>query len=108
MGTWGPWVIGVLVLGPLGQFAGIHAVKHAEASVLAPYTYTRMILSGLVGILIFHEHYSNPMLLGTATVISSCILVSFDQLKDVRKLGPTTGINANEAASRQVITASGR
>src|SRR5919112_6676408 len=37
-----PWVVAVIITGPLGMFCGIVALNHADASALAPYGYVRL------------------------------------------------------------------
>ena len=37
------WLIGLLVLGPAGPVSGILALRHADASMLAPLNYVRHV-----------------------------------------------------------------
>jgi drug/metabolite transporter (DMT)-like permease len=69
-----PWLPGVLVLGPLGMYAGIVAVRHANASVLGPYTLLRLVISLAAGIAVFHEVPDSLSFLGAALILGGCIL----------------------------------
>lgn len=70
------WLPGVLILGPMGMYAGIVAVRHANASALGPYTLSRLVLGVLGGIIIFHELPDIPSALGAAAILSGCMLSS--------------------------------
>jgi drug/metabolite transporter (DMT)-like permease len=69
-----PWLPGVLILGPLGMYAGIVAVRHASASALGPYTLLRLVISFAAGIAVFHEAPDGLGCLGAALILAGCIL----------------------------------
>jgi len=71
-----PWLPGVLVLGPLGMYAGIVAVRHANASTLGPYTLLRLVISLAAGIAVFHEVPDSLSFLGAALILAGCILAA--------------------------------
>jgi drug/metabolite transporter (DMT)-like permease len=71
-----PWLPGVLVLGPLGMYAGIVAVRHASASTLGPYTLLRLVISLIAGVAVFHEVPDSFSVLGAALVLAGCILAA--------------------------------
>jgi len=68
------WLPGIVLLGPLGMFAGIVAVRHADAAMLAPYTLLRLVIAILGGLLIFREATDGMGLLGAGLIIAGCIL----------------------------------
>lgn len=71
-----PWLPAIFLLGPLGMFAGIVAVKHANASMLGPYTLLRLVI-GLVGaVVIFREFPDLWSALGAAMILVGCLLSS--------------------------------
>jgi drug/metabolite transporter (DMT)-like permease len=79
--TWRPscphlWALGVLVLGPLGQYCGIVAVRHVEAATLAPYTYVRLIFAGVVGLVAFGERLHWTTALGATIIVTACLLAA--------------------------------
>jgi drug/metabolite transporter (DMT)-like permease len=72
------WLPAVFILGPVGMYLGIVAVKHANASVLGPYTFLRLVIGVLAGILIFHELPDVWSAFGTVLIIAGCMLASWD------------------------------
>ncbi len=68
------WLSGVFLFGPLGVYLGIVAVKHAEASTLAPYTLVRLVVGVLSGFLVFHETPALPSIFGAMLILISCAL----------------------------------
>jgi drug/metabolite transporter (DMT)-like permease len=62
------WLSGVFLLGPLGVYLGIVAVKHGEASTLAPYTLLRLVIALLVGTVVFHEAATLTSVLGAILI----------------------------------------
>jgi S-adenosylmethionine uptake transporter len=69
-----PWLSGVLILGPLGMYFGILAVRHASASSLGPYTFLRLVIAVFGGIIFFREIPDLLSWLGVAVILSSCLL----------------------------------
>jgi drug/metabolite transporter (DMT)-like permease len=70
-----PWLSGVLIFGPIGMYAGIVAVKHARASSLGPYTFVRLVIAAVGGIILFRETPDLLTWLGIAAILASCMLV---------------------------------
>lgn len=70
------WLPGLFLLGPLGMYLGIVAVKHADASTLAPYTTLRLVIGVLGSIVIFHELPGIVSTLGAVLILASCVLSS--------------------------------
>lgn len=83
---WG-WVLpdwklfGVLVLigllGGIGQILITQAFRLAEASLLAPFDYINMVWAILLGIFIFDEYPSTPVIVGGTIVIMAGLFVIY-------------------------------
>jgi drug/metabolite transporter (DMT)-like permease len=69
-----PWLSGVLIFGPVGMYVGMVAVRHASASSLGPYTFLRLIIAVIGGIVLFRELPDLLSWLGVAAILSSCLL----------------------------------
>ena len=69
-----PWLSGVLLFGPVGMYLGIVAVRHANASILGPYTLLRLIIAIIGGLVLFHEIPDLLSCLGVAAILLSCLL----------------------------------
>ena len=70
------WLFGIFLLGPVGVYLGIVAVKHAETSTLAPYTLVRLVIGVLVGFVVFHEAPALSSIFGAILILVSCALSS--------------------------------
>lgn len=75
------WLPSLLLLGPLGVYCGILAVRHADASTLGPYTLLRLVIAMLGGMLIFRELPDLIGLLGSALILASCMVSSWGRVK---------------------------
>ena len=80
---------GVMVMtgffGGLGHFLIIRAFERAEASTLAPYSYTELIWVTLFGIMFFDKIPSEHTMIGAAIIIASgCYVFYRDRLKSRR------------------------
>jgi drug/metabolite transporter (DMT)-like permease len=69
-----PWFALFLFLGPLGMYAGIVALKHADASLLGPYTLLRLVIGIMGGVAIFLEFPDLLTTAGIALICFSCVL----------------------------------
>ena len=69
-----PWLSGVLIFGPIGMYAGIVALGHASASSLGPYTFLRLVIAVIGGIILFREIPDLLSWLGVAAILSACLL----------------------------------
>ena len=49
------WLVGIAGLGTVGQLAFAQALKHADASLIMPFDFTKLIWASLFGILVFSE-----------------------------------------------------
>lgn len=70
------WLPGIFLLGPLGMFAGIVAVKHADASTLGPYTLLRLVIGLLGAVVIFKELPDISSAIGATLILAGCLLSS--------------------------------
>lgn len=71
------WVtlIGAGIAGGIGQILITEAYRHAEVSVVAPFEYTSLVLSLIVGYLVFSDVPTVEMLIGAAIVVSAGIFI---------------------------------
>lgn len=70
------WLPCILLLGPLGMLAGIVAVRHANASLLGPYTLLRLIIAIVGGAVFFRELPDFCSSAGALVILASCLLSS--------------------------------
>jgi len=70
-----PWIVGIGVFTAIQQLAKTAAYRYAEASFLAPYTYTAMVWATLAGWLLWREMITPPVMLGTGVVIASNLFI---------------------------------
>jgi drug/metabolite transporter (DMT)-like permease len=85
-----PWLSGVLIFGPVGMYAGIVAVSHASASSLGPYTFLRLVIAVIGGIILFREIPDLFSWLGVAAILSSCLLT----VKPAPRAAKASGLKA--------------
>lgn len=71
------------LLGGIGQILLTSSYRHADASLVAPFDYTSMILALLIGYFIFDEVPTGTMLIGAGIVILAGVLIIWRE----RKLG---------------------
>jgi drug/metabolite transporter (DMT)-like permease len=69
-----PWLLGLVLLGPIGQYLGILAVRYADVSALAPYSYVRLVIATAAALLIFGEVPDTLTIVGATIVLASCVL----------------------------------
>jgi drug/metabolite transporter (DMT)-like permease len=63
------------LLGGVGQILLTSSYRYADASLVAPFDYTSMILALGIGYFIFAEVPTGTMLLGAAIVIAAGVLI---------------------------------
>jgi len=71
MWAW-PWIAAMCLSGPLGMFAGIVALRHADASTLAPFTYIRLIFAIAGGTLLLGELPGFLSIAGIICIAAGC------------------------------------
>lgn len=57
-------------------FADIYAYRHAEASILAPFAYTRLIFIGIAAYVMFNEVPDMPTLIGAVIIVTSTLYIA--------------------------------
>jgi drug/metabolite transporter (DMT)-like permease len=83
-----PWHVALMLvmaglLGGIGQILLTSSYRYADASLVAPFDYTSMILALLIGYFIFDEVPTRTMLIGAGIVIMAGVLIIWRE----RKLG---------------------
>ncbi|ROU03016.1 DMT family transporter [Histidinibacterium lentulum] len=87
------WLIGCGLLGGVGQILLTASYRHADAGVLAPFTYVTMLWAVVIGYVWFGEVPTWTMLGGAALIISAGIVIVWRE----RQLGRET------TAERKVV-----
>lgn len=77
------WLLGAGLIGVAGQLLLTNSYKHAEAGVLAPFTYVSMLWAVLIGWFAFDELPTVPMLAGSALIIAAGAAIAWRE----RQLG---------------------
>jgi drug/metabolite transporter (DMT)-like permease len=88
-----PWLSGVLVFGPVGMYMGILALRHASASSLGPYTFLRLVIAVIGGVVLFREIPDLLSWLGVAAILASCLLA-------IEPASPRTASSGSVTAAR--------
>jgi drug/metabolite transporter (DMT)-like permease len=78
-----PVLVAIMVLGSLGTYLTLWAVRFADVSALAPFDYTRLIVIVLAGLVLFREFPNAWVWCGMAAILGGCLLQ--------RGLSATTG-----------------
>jgi len=68
-----PSLGGVLLLGPLGVYLGIAAVRRAPAAALGPFTLLRLVIGIAGGALVFGELPTLPAVFGASLILLGCV-----------------------------------
>ena len=71
-----PWLIGIGIFTAIQQVAKTAAFRHAQASLLAPYSYSAIVWATILGWIIWAELPSFAVILGTAIVIGSNVYIA--------------------------------
>lgn len=69
-----PWLPGILLLGPVGMYLGILAVRYASAAMLGPYTLLRLVIAIVAGVIVFREAPDALSICGAALILGSCLI----------------------------------
>lgn len=70
-----PWLAVTCIAGPFGTYLGILAVRYADASTLAPYTYVRLVLAMAGATLAFGEVPDFVSIIGVIFIVVACVVV---------------------------------
>lgn len=88
---WGILVL-IGVTGTIGQWLLINAYQQAEASVLAPLDFVRLLLMTLCGLLFFGEAPNLSLLVGVVIVLGTTIFTVRSNVNAARSGGPEPGL----------------
>lgn len=79
MPSWDQWMllVGAGFAGGLGQILLTECYRHAPMSTIAPFEYTSMLLSLIIGFMLFGDIPTVPMLIGTIIVILAGIMIIY-------------------------------
>ncbi|RLJ58951.1 EamA domain-containing membrane protein RarD [Litoreibacter meonggei] len=70
-----PYMLGVGLLGTIGQLLLIRALSMAPASVLAPFTYVALIFSSVWGVVFFNNYPDGPVYIGALVIVGAGLYV---------------------------------
>jgi drug/metabolite transporter (DMT)-like permease len=80
-----PWQVAVLVatgvLGGIGQILMTESYRHAEASTIAPFEYTSLILSIVIGFMVFGDIPTLYTIVGGTIIISAGVFIVWREHK---------------------------
>jgi len=68
-------LVGAGLFGGIGQLLLTNCYRHADMSVIAPFEYVSLILTIVIGIVIFSDMPTLPMILGALIIVASGIAV---------------------------------
>ena len=74
-GDW-PFVIGMGLAGTIGHVCWTRAISMADASVVVPFDYVRLIFTIVIGILAFNEHPDLHTLVGAGIIVCAGIYIA--------------------------------
>ncbi|GHA44520.1 DMT transporter permease [Amylibacter ulvae] len=81
--TWA-WVIALVLLGIVRQFADILTYRYGDAAVVAPFAYLRLVILGIAGYLMFDETPDRFTLIGATVIIVSTFYITQRERKAMR------------------------
>jgi len=64
-----PWLIAIAVFGPLAFYVGQAAIRFADVSVLAPFDYSRLVISAIVAFFAFSEMPNIGSIAGATIIV---------------------------------------
>ena len=72
------WIalFGLVITGSVRGIADIEAYRYADAALLTPVTYLRLVFIGTAGYLFFAETIDTPTLIGAAVIVSSTLYIA--------------------------------
>ncbi len=80
-----PLLVAIGVLGTLGQYTWTHALKLADASTLAPFSYLQLVFVALLAWLLFAETPDGHTALGASIVIGASLYIARREAKLARQ-----------------------
>jgi drug/metabolite transporter (DMT)-like permease len=78
------WLVLMGVTGPAGMHLWINAFRLADATVVSPLGYTRLIFSAIVGVVLFNETPDLWMVCGAVLIVGSAIYITLREVKVAR------------------------
>jgi drug/metabolite transporter (DMT)-like permease len=84
-----PWLVVIGVLGTAGQYCWTHALRLADASMLAPFSYLQLLVVALLAWLVFDERLDRYTALGALIVIGASLYIARREAllaRDVRRV----------------------
>ena len=90
-----PFVIGMGLVGTLGHVCWTRAISMADASVIVPFDYIRLVFTILWGIFAFAEHPDEFTLIGSAVIVIAGIYIARREAM------------VNQRAARDAVAAAG-
>ena len=82
--TW-PWLVLIGMLGTGGQFFWTHALRLADASVLAPFSYLQLVIVAVLAWIAFGESPDAWTAGGAAIVIGASLYIARREAKRARQ-----------------------
>ncbi|MDB4233144.1 DMT family transporter [bacterium] len=70
------WTLILILFGILRQYSDIQAYRYAQAAVIAPISYIRVVLIGLMAYLFFNETPAVSIYIGAAIIIAATIYIT--------------------------------
>jgi len=80
-------LVGIGVLGGVGQILMTRAYVHAPASVVAPFDYTSLIYATIIGVAVFGDPFEFTTLAGAALIVGAGLVIFYRE----RRLGLPRG-----------------
>jgi drug/metabolite transporter (DMT)-like permease len=80
-----PWLVLTGALGTGGQYFWTHALKIADASTLAPFSYLQLILVAVLAWLLFGETLDRYTAIGAAIVIGASLYIAHRETRRARE-----------------------
>lgn len=78
------WLALMAVTGPAGMHLWINAFRLADATVVSPLGYTRLIFSTIVGVVLFNETPDRWMAAGAVLIVGSALYITLREAKVAR------------------------
>ena len=88
------YLLGIGLFSTAGQLLMIASLRHAEPSVVAPFTYTQLIWATLIGLLVFGDFPDTYTWLGSVIIIASGLYV-WHRERQLQIPASLTGVRAS-------------
>ncbi|WP_127112254.1 DMT family transporter [Shimia sediminis] len=82
------WLLGAILFGGAAYWCLVTAMRIGETPVVAPYRYTRLLFSMILGILVFHERPDMPTIAGASLIILSGLYTFLRERKLAKPIAP--------------------